>query len=79
MTEPTENPQLTVSGLKPEETYSFRVVAYNEMGPGESSEAIRLTTKQECKFSYSVTLILDVSYNWKSVAQLCYQQLRVES
>ncbi|XP_063067047.1 netrin receptor DCC [Engraulis encrasicolus] len=47
VTEPTENPQLTVSGLKPEETYIFRVVAYNEMGPGESSEAIRLTTKQE--------------------------------
>ncbi|KAK6322888.1 hypothetical protein J4Q44_G00076800, partial [Coregonus suidteri] len=41
--------QLTVSNLKPEETYSFRVVAYNDNGPGESSETIKLTTQPELK------------------------------
>ncbi|XP_045069819.1 netrin receptor DCC-like [Coregonus clupeaformis] len=39
--------QMTVSNLKPEETYSFRVVAYNDYGPGESSETVRLTTQPE--------------------------------
>uniref|UniRef100_A0AAY4AAB9 DCC netrin 1 receptor n=1 Tax=Denticeps clupeoides TaxID=299321 RepID=A0AAY4AAB9_9TELE len=43
----TDMLQLTVGSLKPEETYSFRVVAYNDIGPGESSESIKLTTKQE--------------------------------
>uniref|UniRef100_A0A9J7XLJ4 DCC netrin 1 receptor n=1 Tax=Cyprinus carpio carpio TaxID=630221 RepID=A0A9J7XLJ4_CYPCA len=42
-----EGLQLTVSNLRPEATYSFRVVAYNEQGPGESSEAIRLSTQPE--------------------------------
>ncbi|XP_031433341.2 netrin receptor DCC [Clupea harengus] len=46
VTEP-ETLLLTVASLKPEQTYTFRVVAYNELGPGESSESIRLTTKQE--------------------------------
>uniref|UniRef100_A0A8C7CRV0 DCC netrin 1 receptor n=1 Tax=Oncorhynchus kisutch TaxID=8019 RepID=A0A8C7CRV0_ONCKI len=39
--------QLTVSNLKPEETYSFRVVAYNDNGPGERSETLKLTTPPE--------------------------------
>uniref|UniRef100_A0A8B9R7U3 DCC netrin 1 receptor n=1 Tax=Astyanax mexicanus TaxID=7994 RepID=A0A8B9R7U3_ASTMX len=43
----SETLQLTVSSLKPEAVYTFRVVAYNELGPGESSEPIRLTTQQE--------------------------------
>uniref|UniRef100_A0A8C1PDW4 DCC netrin 1 receptor n=1 Tax=Cyprinus carpio TaxID=7962 RepID=A0A8C1PDW4_CYPCA len=42
-----ESLQLTVSNLRPEAIYSFRVVAYNEQGPGESSEAIRLSTQPE--------------------------------
>ncbi|XP_052411768.1 netrin receptor DCC isoform X1 [Carassius gibelio] len=42
-----ESLQLTVSNLRPEAIYSFRVVAYNEQGPGESSEAIRLSTQAE--------------------------------
>ncbi|XP_073716401.1 netrin receptor DCC isoform X3 [Misgurnus anguillicaudatus] len=42
-----ESLQLTVNNLKPEATYSFRVVAYNEQGPGESSEIIRLSTQAE--------------------------------
>lgn len=56
MTEP-ETLLLTVSGLKPEETYTFRVVAYNELGPGESSESIRLTTKQECKCDLDIYIL----------------------
>ncbi|XP_055754341.1 netrin receptor DCC-like, partial [Salvelinus fontinalis] len=44
-----ETLQLTVSNLKPEETYSFRVVAYNENGPGERSETLKLTTPPELK------------------------------
>ncbi|XP_073806993.1 netrin receptor DCC isoform X3 [Danio rerio] len=42
-----ESLQLTVSNLRPEASYSFRVLAYNEQGPGESSEAIRLSTQAE--------------------------------
>lgn len=42
--------QLTVGNLKPEETYTFRVVAYNEWGPGESSQPIKVATQPECKY-----------------------------
>ncbi len=44
-----ESLQMTVSNLRPEATYSFRVMAYNEQGPGDSSEAIRLSTQPERK------------------------------
>ncbi|KAG9488366.1 hypothetical protein GDO78_007922 [Eleutherodactylus coqui] len=39
--------QLTVGNLKPEETYSFRIVAYNEWGPGESSQPVKVATQPE--------------------------------
>ncbi|NXS53315.1 DCC protein, partial [Brachypteracias leptosomus] len=39
--------QLTVGNLKPEEMYTFRVVAYNEWGPGESSQLIKVATQPE--------------------------------
>lgn len=39
--------ELTVSNLKPEETYSFRVVAYNEAGPGESSAPLKISTQPD--------------------------------
>lgn len=39
--------QLTVGNLKPEETYTFRVVAYNEWGPGESSQPVKVATQPE--------------------------------
>ncbi|KAM4709599.1 netrin receptor DCC [Discoglossus pictus] len=39
--------QLTVGNLKPEESYSFRVVAYNEWGPGESSQPVKVVTQPE--------------------------------
>uniref|UniRef100_A0A3Q2PCR8 DCC netrin 1 receptor n=1 Tax=Fundulus heteroclitus TaxID=8078 RepID=A0A3Q2PCR8_FUNHE len=42
-----ESLELTVSNLKPEETYSFRVVAYNEAGPGESSAPLKVATKPD--------------------------------
>lgn len=48
MSEP-ESLELTVSNLKPEESYSFRVVAYNDIGPGESSAPLKITTKPDRK------------------------------
>ncbi|KAM8873534.1 netrin receptor DCC isoform 5-T5 [Synchiropus picturatus] len=42
-----ESLELTVSNLKPEEGYSFRVIAYNDVGPGESSTPLRITTKPD--------------------------------
>uniref|UniRef100_A0A7N8WX80 DCC netrin 1 receptor n=1 Tax=Mastacembelus armatus TaxID=205130 RepID=A0A7N8WX80_9TELE len=42
-----ESLELTVSNLKPEESYSFRVMAYNDVGPGESSATLRITTKPD--------------------------------
>lgn len=44
-----ESLELTVSNLKPEESYTFRVVAYNDIGPGESSTPLRITTKPDRK------------------------------
>ena len=38
-----------MSNLKPEETYSFRVIAYNDVGPGESSAPLKITTKPDRK------------------------------
>ncbi|XP_074473504.1 netrin receptor DCC isoform X2 [Sebastes fasciatus] len=42
-----ESLELTVSNLKPEESYRFRVIAYNDVGPGESSAPLRITTKPD--------------------------------
>ena len=44
-----ESLELTVSNLKPEESYSFRVVAYNDVGPGESTAALKIATKPDRK------------------------------
>lgn len=44
-----ESLELMVSNLKPEETYSFRVIAYNDVGPGESSVPLKITTKPDRK------------------------------
>ncbi|KAG7481528.1 hypothetical protein MATL_G00067910 [Megalops atlanticus] len=46
-TSQSETLQFTVNNLRPEETYLFRVVAYNEYGPGESSPPLRVSTKPE--------------------------------
>lgn len=54
-TEP-ESLQLMVNNLKPEAVYIFRVVAYNELGPGESSEQIRLSTQPECTYTHYIGL-----------------------
>uniref|UniRef100_A0A3B5LAS6 DCC netrin 1 receptor n=1 Tax=Xiphophorus couchianus TaxID=32473 RepID=A0A3B5LAS6_9TELE len=42
-----ESLELTVSNLKPEESYSFRVVAYSEAGPGRSSAPLQIATKPD--------------------------------
>ncbi|KAJ8338829.1 hypothetical protein SKAU_G00356150 [Synaphobranchus kaupii] len=39
--------QFTVGNLKPEGAYSFRVLAYNDNGPGESSQPIKVSTQPE--------------------------------
>uniref|UniRef100_A0A4W3I9X8 DCC netrin 1 receptor n=1 Tax=Callorhinchus milii TaxID=7868 RepID=A0A4W3I9X8_CALMI len=39
--------QLTVGNLKPEETYLFRIVAYSDVGPGQTSQAIKVSTQPE--------------------------------
>lgn len=44
-----ESLELTVSNLKPEESYSFRVIAYNDVGPGVGSASLRITTKPDRK------------------------------
>uniref|UniRef100_A0A4W3IUF7 DCC netrin 1 receptor n=1 Tax=Callorhinchus milii TaxID=7868 RepID=A0A4W3IUF7_CALMI len=48
--------QLTVGNLKPEETYLFRIVAYSDVGPGQTSQAIKVSTQPERKFPYSICL-----------------------
>lgn len=54
-----ESLELTVSNLKPEESYSFRVIAYNDVGPGESSAPLRITTKPDRKtHSHKNTFII---------------------
>ncbi|XP_032889340.1 netrin receptor DCC isoform X2 [Amblyraja radiata] len=39
--------QLTVGNLKPEEVYTFRIIAYNDFGPGQSSQPIKVSTQPE--------------------------------
>ncbi|KAG9354086.1 hypothetical protein JZ751_012210 [Albula glossodonta] len=43
--------QFTVTNLKPEATYSFRVLAYNDHGPGASSQPVKVSTQPECSRS----------------------------
>ncbi|XP_029921589.1 netrin receptor DCC, partial [Myripristis murdjan] len=39
--------EVTVSNLKPDQTYRFRIVAYNDAGPGESSPVLTVTTQPD--------------------------------
>lgn len=61
-----ESLELTISNLKPEESYSFRIVAYNDVGQGESSTPLRITTKPDRKkgWSHDVSPLLTVSVHW---------------
>lgn len=43
--------QFTVGNLKPEAMYTFRVAAYNQWGPGESSQPIKVATQPECEYA----------------------------
>ncbi|GLD70044.1 netrin receptor DCC [Lates japonicus] len=58
-----ESLELTDSNLKPEESYSFRVVAYNDVGPGESSTPLRITTKPDRV--RTVTSVMNAGKNLK--------------
>ncbi|XP_026569435.1 netrin receptor DCC [Pseudonaja textilis] len=59
--------QLTVGNLKPEETYTFRVVAYNEWGPGESSQPIKVATQPELQVPGPVENLQAVSVSPTSI------------
>ncbi|KAF1497536.1 Netrin receptor DCC, partial [Eudyptula minor] len=59
--------QLTVGNLKPEETYTFRVVAYNEWGPGESSQPIKVATQPELQVPGPVENLRAVSTSPSSI------------
>ncbi|XP_061470633.1 netrin receptor DCC isoform X2 [Rhineura floridana] len=59
--------QLTVGNLKPEETYTFRVVAYNEWGPGESSQPIKVATQPELQVPGPVENLWAVSTSPTSI------------
>ncbi|NWX87347.1 DCC protein, partial [Nothoprocta pentlandii] len=59
--------QLTVGNLRPEETYTFRVVACNEMGPGESSPPIKVATQPELQVPGPVENLRAVSTSPTSI------------
>ncbi|NXI54769.1 DCC protein, partial [Chloroceryle aenea] len=59
--------QLTVGNLKPEETYTFRVVAYNERGPGESSQPVKVATQPELQVPGPVENLRAVSTSPTSI------------
>ncbi|NXN48911.1 DCC protein, partial [Rynchops niger] len=59
--------QLTVGNLKPEETYAFRVVAYNEWGPGESSQPVKVATQPELQVPGPVENLRAVSTSPTSI------------
>ncbi|XP_044876159.1 netrin receptor DCC isoform X3 [Mauremys mutica] len=63
----SETLQLTVGNLKPEETYTFRVVAYNEWGPGESSQSIKVVTQPELQVPGPVENLRAVSTSPTSI------------
>ncbi|KAG6930424.1 DCC netrin 1 receptor [Chelydra serpentina] len=63
----SETLQLTVGNLKPEETYVFRVVAYNEWGPGESSQSIKVATQPELQVPGPVENLRAVSTSPTSI------------
>ncbi|XP_038258330.1 netrin receptor DCC isoform X2 [Dermochelys coriacea] len=63
----SETLQLTVGNLKPEETYTFRVVAYNEWGPGESSQSIKVATQPELQVPGPVENLRAVSTSPTSI------------
>uniref|UniRef100_A0A8C4YNS3 DCC netrin 1 receptor n=1 Tax=Gopherus evgoodei TaxID=1825980 RepID=A0A8C4YNS3_9SAUR len=63
----SETLQLTVGNLKPEVTYTFRVVAYNEWGPGESSQSIKVVTQPELQVPGPVENLRAVSTSPTSI------------
>ncbi|XP_066845059.1 netrin receptor DCC isoform X3 [Anser cygnoides] len=59
--------QLTVGNLRPEETYTFRVVAFNEWGPGESSQPVKVATQPELQVPGPVENLRAVSTSPTSI------------
>ncbi|NXA34668.1 DCC protein, partial [Eudromia elegans] len=59
--------QLTVGNLRPEETYTFRVAACNEWGPGESSPPVKVATQPELQVPGPVENLRAVSTSPTSI------------
>ncbi|XDB63981.1 PREDICTED: netrin receptor DCC-like [Capra hircus] len=59
--------QFTVGNLKPEAMYTFRVVAYNQWGPGESSQPIKVATQPELQVPGPVENLQAVSTSPTSI------------
>ncbi|KAM4527369.1 netrin receptor DCC isoform 3-T3 [Odontesthes bonariensis] len=62
-----ESLELTVSNLKPEESYSFRVVAYNDVGPGESTAPLRIATKPDLQVPSGVESVRALALSPSSI------------
>uniref|UniRef100_A0A4W2ID86 DCC netrin 1 receptor n=1 Tax=Bos indicus x Bos taurus TaxID=30522 RepID=A0A4W2ID86_BOBOX len=59
--------QFTVGNLKPEAMYTFRVAAYNQWGPGESSQPIKVATQPELQVPGPVENLQAVSTSPTSI------------
>lgn len=54
-----------MGNLKPEAMYTFRVVAYNEWGPGESSQPIKVATQPECEYGKGREHLEGIYFHWQ--------------
>lgn len=59
--------QFTVGNLKPEAMYTFRVVAYNQWGPGESSQPIKVATQPEREYETGRAKLGGAHFRWRSL------------
>lgn len=61
--------EANIQGLRADTNYAFRVVAYNQHGPGESSEEIQVRTHPEGTLLPKLQLQLQwkIFKNWKSL------------
>ena len=57
--------QFTVGNLKPEAMYTFRVVAYNQLGPGESSQPIKVATQPEREYETGRASLGSAPFHWR--------------
>ncbi|XP_018329042.1 neogenin isoform X2 [Agrilus planipennis] len=63
---------INIGGLQPGQVYFFRVVAYSKLGPGLSSESLKVTTQTEERvpsapeqFNAYATSVMSIHATWK--------------